>query len=93
MAGQGGGGGGMQMSLANLGEQMDGNCPVFPRLLTGTGDEGAPCKTARDCAPVCCVCGGNGTHGWLAASCTPDGVCAELDGVCNLTMMPSYCPR
>jgi hypothetical protein len=49
-------------------EQAEERCPAGPMLLRGDKPEGAACKHAEECKPVCCKCK-TGVSTWLAATC------------------------
>jgi hypothetical protein len=80
-AGGGGGGGGsgggttMTSSSQKI-EQINGQCPTNPSVLTGGAGSGASCAQATDCKPTCCQCGNGKSNAWLGAECS-NGACAD----------------
>jgi hypothetical protein len=82
-----GGAAGAGSSVATGGSDMViRSCQSAPQPSLSTAREaGGACRTANDCAPVCCSCSASE---WLASSCV-NGLCASGETTCSRT---TACP-
>jgi len=61
-----------------------GKTPDCPSIMRTSAAPGAPCKTPRDCAEVCCGCPANDR--WFATSVCDQGRCVGGAAACKVAL-------